>query len=105
MRFLIPAFVLETVNSSKNPPIAIMTAITPAANNSPIRIEEIIATETRTSAFMSNSVQRPIIASLKIGMPQNNMAIQIKSNLNMSVPIKLRTTEIMEMNMNKTSFI
>ena len=45
-----------------------MTAITPAANNSPIRIEEIIATETRTSAFMSNSVQRPIIASLKIGI-------------------------------------
>ena len=56
MSFSIPALVFDTMNSSKNPPTSMIMAITPAANNSPINIEEIIAIDTRTSAFMSNSV-------------------------------------------------
>ena len=44
-----------------------------------------------------------MIASLKIGNPQNITAIQIKSNLHRFAPIKLKITEIIEITINKIS--
>ena len=44
-----------------------------------------------------------MIASLKIGKPQNITAIQIKSNLHKFAPIKLKITEIIEITINKIS--
>jgi hypothetical protein len=63
------------VYSSKNPPIAIIVAISPAANTSPIIIEAIIAIDTSKSAFMSNSVINPSTHSLNIGIPHRITAI------------------------------
>ena len=67
-------FVLDTVYPSKNPPIAMIVAISPAANTSPIIIEAIIAIVTSKSALMSNSFS-PSIHSLTIGTPQSATAI------------------------------
>ena len=79
--------------SSKNPPIAIIVAISPAANTSPIIIDDIIAIETSKSAFMSNSLIKPSAHSLNIGIPHNIKAIHdICSIFNM----KLKITEIAE---------
>ncbi len=52
-----------TVYSSKNPPIVMIKAITPAANTSPIIIDDMIAIETSKSAFMSFSCINDSIAS------------------------------------------
>ena len=68
--------VLDTVYSSKNPPIAIMVAISPAAKTSPIIIDAMMAIVTSKSAFISNSVINPFTHSLNIGTPQSITAIQ-----------------------------
>ena len=68
-------WVFDTVYSSKNPPMAIIVAISPAANTSPIMTDAIMAIETSKSAFMSNSFISPSIHSLKIGIPHNRTAI------------------------------
>ena len=71
-----------TVYSSKNPPIVIIKAITPAANNSPIIVEDIMAIETSKSDFMSFSCISASIASLIIGSPHNMIVIHDKSKNN-----------------------
>ena len=55
--------------------MAIIVAISPAANTSPIIIDAIMAIVTRKSAFISNSFIKPSIHSLKIGIPQKITAI------------------------------
>ena len=54
-------------------------AITPAANTSPIIIDDMIAIETSKSAFMSFSCINDSIASLIMGKPHNITAIHDKS--------------------------
>ena len=49
-------------------------ATSPAAKSSPIITEAIRAIETRTSAFISKAVIRPITASAIIGRPHKIMA-------------------------------
>ena len=58
-----------TVYSSRNPPIAMIVAISAAANTSPIIIDAMIAIVTSKSAFISNSVINPSAQSLNIGIP------------------------------------
>ena len=73
--FSIPARALATVRSSRYDPICMMTAISAAANVSPMRMEAISAMDTRTSARMSKRVTRPITASMIMGIPQRMIAI------------------------------
>ena len=68
--------VFDTVYSSRNPPIAMIVAISPAANTSPIMSDAIIASETSKSALMSNSLINPSPHSLKIGSPHRITDIQ-----------------------------
>ena len=68
--------VFVTVYSSKNPPIAMIVAISPAANTSPMIIDAMIANDTSTSAFKSNPFINPSKLSLNIGIPQRSTAIQ-----------------------------
>ena len=57
-----------------------MKATSPAAKYSPIITDAIRAKETRTSAFISNSVTSPTIASKIIGKPQSIIATQAELN-------------------------
>ena len=56
--------------------IAMIVAISPAANTSPITTDAIIAIVTSKSAFISNSVINPSMHSLNIGTPQSITEIQ-----------------------------
>ncbi len=76
-------------------------AITPAANTSPIIIDDTIAIETSKSAFMSFSCINASIASLIIGKPHNNIAIHDKWNSGFINPI---INEIAEITINVISF-
>ena len=77
--FSIPALAFSTVRSSSKVPSCIINATSPAAKISPIQTEAINARETRTSAFISNAVMSPIMASMTIGTPQSIMAIHAAS--------------------------
>ena len=72
--FSMPARARATVSSSSRPPSCMMKATSPAAKSSPMQTEAISASETSTSALMSNAVTRPMTASRMMGMPQRMIA-------------------------------
>ncbi len=78
--FSIPALALATVSSSRRPPSCMMNATSPAAKSSPMQTDAISASETSTSALMSNAVTRPMTASKMMGMPQRMIATHEASN-------------------------
>ena len=57
-----------------------MNATSPAAKSSPMQTDAISASETSTSALMSNAVTRPMTASKMMGMPQRMIAAHEASN-------------------------
>lgn len=57
-----------------------MNATSPAAKSSPMQTDAISASETSTSALMSNAVTRPMTASKMMGMPQRMIAAHEVSN-------------------------
>ena len=57
-----------------------MNATSPAAKTSPMQTDAISASETSTSALMSNAVTRPMTASNMMGMPQRMIAAHEASN-------------------------
>lgn len=57
-----------------------MNATSPAAKPSPMQTDAISASETSTSALMSNAVTRPMTASKMMGMPQRMIAAHEASN-------------------------
>ena len=71
-----PDRALATVRSSRSAPSCMMTATSPAAKYSPMMSDAISASDTSTSALMSNSVVRPMNASTIMGTPQSKTAIQ-----------------------------
>ena len=78
--FSIPFLDFLTVNSSRNAPICIIKATSPAAKVSPIIKDAIKAMDTSTSAFISNSVTSPIMASFIMGF--HKILWKSKPNLN-----------------------
>ena len=57
-----------------------MNATSPAAKSSPMQTDAISASETGTSALMSNVMTRPMTASNMMGMPQRMIAAHEASN-------------------------
>ena len=78
--FSMPARARATVSSSRRPPSCMMNATSPAAKSSPMQTDAISASETSTSALMSNAVTRPMTASKMMGMPQRMIAAHEASN-------------------------
>ena len=78
--FSMPARARATVSSSRRPPSCMMNATSPAAKSSPMQTDAISASETSTSALMSNAVARPMTASKMMGMPQRMIAAHEASN-------------------------
>ena len=78
--FSMPARARATVSSSRRPPSCMMNATSPAAKSSPMQTDAISASETSTSALMSNAVTRPMTASNMMGMPQRMIAAHEMSN-------------------------
>ena len=79
-------------------------AISPAAKTSPIHIAAISASETNTSAFISNSVVRPIIASIIIGNPQSIIATHARLTGSFINPVKLKKRDNPDIIKNTISF-
>ena len=94
--FSIRYCVVDTVISSSNPPISIITAISPAANISPVKIDAIIAIDTNMSALMSCSYIRDNIELYIIGIAHSNRAIQDRSMLYIFIFMKLSINAIAE---------
>ena len=102
--FSIPARALATVSSSNKAPNCMINATSPAAKFSPIKTEAISARDTRTSALMSNSVIRPMTASMIMGIPHRIMATQAASN-GSGISLKiLMISAIPEMTRKQMSF-
>ena len=99
-----PARARETVKSSRRAPSCIIKATSPAAKSSPINSEAIRASETRTSALMSNVVTSPIIASRTIGTPHKITEIQARSKINGRISKRLASSAIREMISKVMSF-
>ena len=103
--FSIPALALATVRSSNRAPICMIKATSPAAKVSPINTDAIMAMDTSTSALMSNSVTRPIIASMIIGSPQRIMAIHAISKGKGSIPSRFIARAIPDITIKAISFL
>ena len=102
--FSMPALAFATVSSSKSPPICMIKATSPAAKSSPIITEAIRAIETRTSAFISKAVIRPITASAIIGRPHKIMATHAISKGRSTTSNILKRSAIPEITRKVTSF-
>ena len=81
-----------------------INATSPAAKFSPIQTDAINASDTRTSALMSNAVTRPIIASKIIGTPQSIMETHAISKGRCTIFVKLKINAIPERISNIISF-
>ena len=102
--FSIPARAFATVSSSNKAPNCMINATSPAAKSSSIKTEAISARDTRTSALMSNSVIRPMTASMIMGIPHRIMATQAASN-GSGISLKiLMISAIPEMTRKQMSF-
>ena len=102
--FSIPSLAFSTVKSSSKAPSCIIKAISPAAKTSLIHIAAISASDTKTSALISNSVVSPIIASIIIGKPQRTIAIQAMLKGNFIKPVTLKNSDIPDITRNVISF-
>lgn len=71
---------LATVSFSRSPPSCMMKATSPAAKSSLMSTDAIRASETSTSALISNSVTSPMTASRMIGIPHRMIATHAGSN-------------------------
>ena len=91
--FSIPARALATVRSSRSAPSCMINATSPAAKSSPMQIEAISASDTSTSALMSNAVTRPINASRIMGIPHTRIATQAISKGSGTIPSRLSTSD------------
>ena len=80
-----------------------MKATSPAAKSSPMMTEATSASDTNTSALMSKSVTRPMIASRIMGRPQRTMAIHAASKGKGCRPKKLTAKKTPEMPRNAMS--
>ena len=87
-----PARARATVSSSSSPPSCMMKATSPAAKSSPMKTLAMRASETSTSAVMSNSVTRPMTASRMMGTPHRMMATHAIENGNGSTPASESTS-------------
>ena len=89
--FSMPARAFATVKSSSRAPICIIKATSPAAKFSPIQTGAISASDTSTSALISNAVTSPIIASKMIGTPHKTIETQaILKGKKSNIPVKLK---------------
>ena len=79
-------------------------ATSPAAKSSLIQIAAISAIDTNTSAFISNSVVSPIIASIIIGTPQSITAIHAKLKGAFIHPVILKKSAAPDIQRNIISF-
>ena len=101
--FSMPERALATVRSSSSAPSCMMTATSPAAKYSPMMSEAMSASDTSTSALMSNSVASPMSASMTMGAPQSTTAIQAGLKGRTSGTKKLVASAIAEMTRNAIS--
>ena len=88
-----PARALATVKSSSSAPSCMMNATSPAAKSWPVATDAMSASDTSTSALMSNTVIRPMTASSIIGTPQSMIATQAASKGSSTTPDRLTSSE------------
>ena len=81
-----------------------INATSPAAKISPMHTDAISASDTSTSALMSNAVTSPMIASSTIGTPHRTIASQAGSNAPKRTPHRLQMTATPEIASSVTSF-
>lgn len=82
-----------------------MNATSPAAKISPMHTDATSASDTNTSALMSNAVTRPMIASNTIGTPHRTIATHAGSNAPIRTPHRLQMTAAPDSASSVTSFL
>ena len=99
-----PARAFATVRSSSSAPSCMMSATSPAAKSSPMATAAMSASDTSTSALMSNSVTSPMTAPRMMGAPHSTMAIQAGLKGSVSGAKKLNPSATADTASSATSF-